>query len=63
MQSNKNQILPGNCTKGKEKRYLLAKLYKTILLSEDFLQQIKIIVKRFNHFSGRLSMIVQVNVL
>ena len=28
MKSNKNKLLPGNCTKGREKRYLHAKLYK-----------------------------------
>ena len=47
MQSNKNKILPGNCSKGRDKinDTYLQNCIKTILLSENVLQPIKIVVK------------------
>ena len=45
MQSNKNKILPGNCSKGRDKWYVLAKLYKNNIADKNILQPIKIVVK------------------
>ena len=46
MHSNKNKILPGNFSKGRDKRYLLAKLYKNNIAEwKRLIQQIKIVVK------------------
>ena len=65
MQSNKNKILPGNCSKGRDKRYLLAKLYKkTIAEWKRFTanQNSSKSVKGLNHFSTFLLFIMTLTI-
>lgn len=61
MQSNKNKILPGNCSKGRDKWYVLAKLYKNNIAEwKRFTanQNSSKTVKGFNHFSTFLLFIM-----
>ena len=65
MQSNKNKILPGNCSKGRDKWYVLAKLYKNNIAEwKRFTanQNSSETVKGLNHFSTFLLFIMTLTI-